>query len=161
MICSFPPILPDAPTILILGTMPGARSLEKQEYYAHAQNHFWKIIFRLLGSEVVPETFAERKTFLIEHKIAVWDVLESCEREGSLDANIRNATENPIPELIRENPSIKAVFFNGQESHRIFTRTFGDQIKLPMFVMPSTSPAYTIGFEKKLGIWSMILDFIP
>jgi len=160
MICSFPPICGENPKILILGSMPGVASLTRQEYYAHAQNAFWKIMFSLLSDLPVPDDFESRKKLMLENHIAVWDVLESCEREGSLDSKIRNGIANPIPQFLDENPLIKAIFFNGKESQKIFVKTFGSTISLPQFSMPSTSPAYTIKFESKLEVWKSILDYL-
>ncbi|NMH29073.1 DNA-deoxyinosine glycosylase [Flavobacterium silvaticum] len=160
MISSFPPFLPDSPKILILGTMPGAMSLLKQEYYAHPQNSFWKIMFTLFSGLPVPSDFETKKKLILDNHIALWDVLESCERKGSLDSQIRNAVENKIPDLIKHNPSIRAIFFNGQESHKIFVRKFGNEIDLPRIVLPSTSPAHTMKFDKKLEAWSQIEEFL-
>lgn len=159
MICSFPPLADSESAILILGTMPGVQSLQKREYYAHPQNAFWKIMFSLFQQLPVPTDFESRKKILTDNHIALWDVLESCERKGSLDTNIKNGIPNKIPELLAEFPNIKAIVFNGKESHRLFTRTFGNKISLPQIVMPSTSPANTMKFEVKLREWKNCLEF--
>ena len=98
-ISSFPPIIDDASKILILGSIPGVKSLEKQQYYAHPQNAFWKIIFALFEEEFT-ENYAERIQVLKKHHIALWDVIDSCERKGSLDSEIRNEEANQIAELL-------------------------------------------------------------
>lgn len=157
MIRSFPPFVDDNAEILILGTMPGAMSLAKQEYYAHKQNHFWKIIFSLLAELPVPENFGQKVKLLQQHRIALWDVLAYCEREGSLDSNIRNQVENDIPGLLENHPKIKTIVFNGQQSHKFFVRKFGLVDGINFHIMPSTSPAHTMKFEKKLERWSQIL----
>lgn len=136
--------------------MPGGMSLAKQEYYAHPQNQFWKIMFSLFGSLPVPGKFEDRVALLLKNHIALWDVLESCEREGSLDIHIKNHIENNIPALLATHPSIHTIVFNGKESHKFFVRKFGKEIPLRHFVMPSTSPANTVGFEKKLSAWKEI-----
>jgi len=156
MISSFPPIADDTSRILILGTMPGVQSLEKQQYYGHPQNAFWKIMFSLFGQLPVPTDFESRKKLMLENHVALWDVLESCERKGSLDSNIKNALPNRIPELLESHPTIGALIFNGKESHKLFTRNFGSQILKPQLIMPSTSPANTMKFETKLEAWSAI-----
>lgn len=153
---SFPPILPENAKILILGTMPGVKSLEKQEYYGHRQNHFWKIMFQLFSDGTIPEAYAARKQLLVDNGIAVWDVLESCQREGSLDSAIRMGVANDIPQLLEKNPGISRIGFNGKESFRLYVKHFGTPT-LPFIQLPSTSPAFTLGLEKKMEVWRGIL----
>ena len=157
MICSFPPFADENAEILILGTMPGAMSLLKQEYYAHKQNHFWKIMFTLFGALPIPEKFEDRIKILKQNHIALWDVLANCEREGSLDSNIKNHIENDILGLLKSHPKIKTIVFNGQQSQKFFLKKFGVIDGIRFCVMPSTSPAYTLKFENKLEAWSQIL----
>lgn len=158
MIASFPPFANDQARILILGTMPGAMSLAKQEYYAHKQNHFWKIVYSIFGELPVPENFADKIKMLQQSKIALWDVLANCEREGSLDSNIKNQVENDIPGLLRKYPKIKTIVFNGQQSQKFFLKKFGVIEGIECHVLPSTSPANTMKFEKKLEAWSAVLS---
>ena len=157
MICSFPPILNKQTELLVLGTMPGATSLQQQEYYAYKQNHFWKIMFTLLHELPVPALFEQKAQLLLRNKIGLWDVLQHCEREGSLDTNIRNHQENDFESLLSEYPLIKTLVFNGQQSHKFFLRKFGQLQGIRYFVMPSTSPANTMSFEKKLSAWSAVI----
>ncbi len=157
MINSFPPILPENPKVLILGSMPGVQSLARYEYYAHPQNQFWKILFRLLEGSDPPMLFDEKIALLHKHQIALWDVLESCEREGSLDSKIKNSKANDLPALLQNHPSIKKILFNGKESHRLFVKNFGDRFPIQMVIMPSTSPAYTLAYLEKLQAWSALL----
>lgn len=158
MIHSFPPFVNATTEILILGTMPGIASLEKQEYYAHPRNNFWKIIYTLLNSLPIAENFEEKISLLQNHKIGLWDVLENCERKGSLDIHIKNHKENDFEMLLEEFSGITKIVFNGKESHKYFFKKFGQIKGITYYVMPSTSPANTISFEKKLEIWSIILD---
>ena len=158
MIHSFPPFVNATTEILILGTMPGIASLEKQEYYAHPRNHFWKIIYTLLNSLPIAENFEEKISLLQNHKIGLWDVLENCERKGSLDIHIKNHKENDFEMLLEEFSGITKIVFNGKESHKYFLKKFGQIKGITYYVMPSTSPANTMSFEKKLEIWSIILD---
>ena len=153
MIASFPPFVNAETETLILGTMPGKASLAKQEYYAHKQNQFWKIIFTVFSNGKVPEIFAEKVTLLKQNKIGLWDVLANCERKGSLDIHIKNHTENDIPALLKKFPKIKKIIFNGKESHRYFMKKFGNINGVILYVMPSTSPAHTIKFEEKFKVW--------
>ena len=151
---SFPYFIDSKTEILILGTMPGAISLAKQEYYANPRNNFWKIIFTLFDSIPIAKTFEEKVQFLQSNKIGLWDVLENCERKGSLDIHIKNHKENDFENLFKEFTSIKKIIFNGKESHKYFLKKFGQIEGITYYVMPSTSPANTMTFENKLKIWS-------
>jgi hypoxanthine-DNA glycosylase len=158
MISSFPPFVNSHTEILILGTMPGITSLKKQEYYAHPRNHFWKIIYTLFNNIPVSVVFNEKISFLKMHRIGLWDVLENCERKGSLDVHIKNQTENDFESLFQEFPGITKIVFNGKESYRYFNKKFGQLKGISYHVMPSTSPANTMSFENKLKIWSSCLQ---
>lgn len=158
MIYSFPPFVNKETKILILGTMPGIASLEKQQYYAHPRNHFWKILFALFDKKAVSEIYEERIQLLIANKIGIWDVLENCERKGSLDIHIKNQQPNDFEKLLKLHPAIKTIVFNGKESHRYFCKSFGQIKGITYYVMPSTSPANTISFENKLKSWSAVFN---
>lgn len=158
MINSFPPFVNSSTEILILGTMPGVASLAKQEYYAHQRNHFWKIMYTLLNDLPVSEVFEEKIALLQTNKIGLWDVLQNCERKGSLDIHIKNHKENDFESLFNKFPAITKIVFNGKESHKYFLKKFGQIKGITYYVMPSTSPANTMSFENKLKIWSTFLD---
>lgn len=151
---SFPYFIDSNTEILILGTMPGAMSLEKQEYYANPRNHFWKILYTIFDALPIDIDFEEKKEFLKSNKIGLWDVLENCERKGSLDIHIKNQKENDFGVLLKKFPTITKIIFNGKQSHAFFIKTFGQIEGITYFVMPSTSPANTMSFENKLKIWS-------
>lgn len=140
----FPPLLPEHPGLLILGSMPSVRSLAEQQYYGHPRNRFWSIMGVLFGAG--PEhPYACRCERLTSAGIAVWDVLASCHRRGSLDADIRGDTlwVNPIDDLIRQYPDIRRIVFNGQVAARTFDRHLrARRADWPeVMVLPSTSPA--------------------
>ncbi|RTZ03399.1 DNA-deoxyinosine glycosylase [Flavobacterium sp. RSP49] len=158
MIHSFPPFINSETEILILGTMPGIASLEKQEYYAHQRNHFWKIMYTLLNNLPIDQIFGEKIKLLQENKIGLWDVLENCERKGSLDIHVKNQKENDFETLFKEFPGINKIIFNGKESHKYFMKKFGQIKGITYHVMPSTSPANTMSFENKLEIWSTCFE---
>ena len=151
---SFPYFINSETEILILGTMPGAMSLEKNEYYANPRNHFWKIIYTVFHALPIANSFEEKKDFLLNNKIGIWDVLENCERKGSLDIHIKNQKENDFEVLFKEFPAISKIIFNGKQSHLFFAKKFGQIEGITYYVMPSTSPANTMSFENKLKIWS-------
>jgi hypoxanthine-DNA glycosylase len=158
-IFSFPPIIDDHSEIIILGSIPGVKSLEKQQYYGHPQNKFWKIIFELLDEEFT-EDYEQRIQILKKHHIALWDVIDSCERKGSLDAEIKNEEANQIVELLEDHPNIKAIFCNGGKSYKNLQKILGKNYKIPVFLLPSTSPLHTVSFEKKLEDWKKIKQYL-
>lgn len=158
-ISSFPPLIDSQSEILILGSIPGVKSLEMQQYYAHPQNKFWKIIFELFN-ENFTEDYRERIEILKKHHMALWDVIDSCERKGSLDSEIRNEEANQIAELVEKYPNIKAIFCNGGKSYKNLQKVLGKNYKLPIILLPSTSPLHTVSFDKKLEEWVKILEFL-
>ncbi len=158
-IFSFPPIIDDHSEIIILGSIPGVKSLEKQQYYGHPQNKFWKIIFELLDEEFTVD-YEQRIQILKKHHIALWDVIDSCERKGSLDSEIKNEEANQIEELLEDHPNIKAIFCNGGKSYKNLQKILEKNYKIPVFLLPSTSPLHTMSFEKKLEDWKKIKQYL-
>ena len=157
-ISSFPPIINENSKILILGSIPGVKSLEMQQYYAHPQNKFWKIICEIFNEDFTTD-YAERIKILEKHHIALWDVIDTCERKGSLDSEIRNEEANKIEELLQNFPNIKAIFCNGQKSYKNLQKILGKKFRMPIIVLPSTSPAYAgLSYFDKLKSWYIILE---
>lgn len=157
----FAPIArPDA-RVLILGTMPSVRSLQEQQYYGHPQNTFWRILFSLWDLPL-PADYALRKAFLIEKKIALWDVLMYCEREGSADANIEQPVPNDFIGLSKRCPHLKALFFNSQNAEMLYKRLVKpDPFQtLTKTTLPSTSPARAMPFEKKKAFWLPLYEIL-
>jgi hypoxanthine-DNA glycosylase len=164
IIRSFPPISrPDAET-LILGSMPGRESLARQQYYAHPRNAFWPVMSTLL--ELPESSYTERSRLLQENRIAVWDVLMACVREGSLDANIEpeSIVANDFAAFYARHPAIARVFFNGAKSESVYRRQVlpglaGAAADLPLLRLPSTSPAHAaMSLGQKTRAWSIILE---
>ena len=160
---SFPPIESVRARVLVLGSMPGGASLAAGQYYAHPQNLFWRIMLDLLGGE--PGLSYPGRIELIEaNGIALWDVLESCVREGSLDSAIEEATiaVNDFASFYRRHPRIERVFFNGakaEASYRRYVRaSVGDLGRPRQYLrLPSTSPAHAaLSFGKKLEAWRVV-----
>lgn len=155
---SFPPIVGENCRVLVLGSMPGVASLEAGFYYAHRRNAFWPIMGELFGS--YPKEIELRYRWLAEKGIALWDVLESCEREGSLDSGICQGVPNDIEGLLAGCPKITHVFCNGGAAYNMYKRYFG-ALAPEAIRLPSTSPAaasYT--FEQKLTQWRKILEVL-
>lgn len=158
-ISSFPPLISEDSKVLILGSVPGIKSLEMQEYYAHPQNKFWRILFELFDEEFTTDYCGKIK-LLKKYKIGVWDVIDSCERKGSLDTEIKNENHHNILKLLEDFPSIKVIFCNGQKSFKTLNKILPNDLEIPIVVLPSTSPAYTIPYGKKLQEWSVIKSYL-
>lgn len=158
---SFPPITDSDAALLILGSMPGKTSLRMQQYYAHRQNAFWRILFNLFGQEHSSEYDAKIE-LLHKNNIALWDSLQFCERKSSLDSDIKYEVPNAFREFFEHNPTVRTVAFNGKAAERYFVKYFGKPNGCVFLSLPSTSPAYaSMKFEEKLEKWRVILDFLP
>ena len=158
---SFEPVINDSAKILILGSMPGVKSLNEQQYYAHPQNAFWRIMAALFDFDRQAE-YQQRLAYLQAADIALWDVLHSCKREGSLDSMIQSETQvaNDFNALFQAYPNIRSVFFNGAKAESYFKRHILQNLKehqLHFARLPSTSPAHaSLSFEQKLEEWAVI-----
>lgn len=156
---SFKPLIDKKSKILILGSMPGVKSLEKQQYYAHPQNRFWKVMGNICNVLNLSEFDYDLKLrYLLENNIALWDIVKSCERKGSLDADIQNEKLNNIRELLKKYKNIEIICLNGNKSYSVFEKCFPDLLKeYSCYKMPSTSPVNAKYSLKKLAEeWSMI-----
>ena len=156
-IVAFPPVARADAKILILGSMPSVASLEEGFYYGHPRNAFWRILSEVYG-DPLPETVEGKKALIVEHRLALWDALTACEREGSLDSAIRQPELNDFGALFAACPDIERVLFNGGTAHRLFIRAGKAFLTgRDWRVMPSTSPAYTLSYERKLAQWRQAL----
>ena len=166
-ISSFPPLCGETPRILILGSMPGEASLHAGQYYAYPRNAFWPIIEALFGIAANTD-YAQRCQALATHGVAVWDVLESCIRSGSLDAAIESSSivPNDFLGFFERNPSINAIYFNGSMAEQSYRRYVLPELPEPFkgiecTRLPSTSPANaSYSFDRKLTHWRRIADAI-
>jgi len=157
---AFAPIANENSTILILGTMPGERSLALQQYYGHAGNHFWKIMYSLLEKPFSKE-YEDRMNLLLVNKVALWDVLEYCESKGSADSAISNEKANDFNSFYRKYPKIKHVFFSSKKAEEFYYKFVGKKDSINYDVLPSPSSANTWRtFEEKLLDWKLILKHI-
>ncbi len=159
---SFPAFVGDQPKILILGSMPGVESLRQQKYYAHPRNQFWKLLGETIGERLQEADFTTRLSILKRRGIALWDVLESCTREGSLDSDICDEVPNKIPELLRET-GIKIVFCNGGKAYAAFRALVADAIPEDVEVhkLPSSSPAAAaLTYHEKLQRWAVLARYL-
>jgi len=153
---SFAPIANSDATVLILGTMPGTKSLELNQYYGHSQNNFWKFMF-LIFNETFSTDYETRKSLLQKNNIAVWDVLQFCDRVGSLDSAIKNEIANDFETFLKDHTTIKVILFNGQKAAAFFKKYVKLKKEYQLITLPSTSPANaSISFQSKLEQWQII-----
>jgi double-stranded uracil-DNA glycosylase len=152
-----PVIAPDA-RVLILGSFPSTASLAARQYYAHPRNHFWPILGAVLDEPLAGMPYADRLVRVRTHRVAIWDTIVACERAGSLDAAIRNAERGEIARIRRVAHGLRAVCFNGGTAGRAEAawRAAG----YATLILPSTSPAYTLPFEKKLMAWRQLARYL-
>ena len=157
----FPPIADRHARVLILGSMPGKESLRAQQYYAHPRNAFWRIMGDLIGA--TPDlAYADRTSLLKDAGIAVWDVLASCTRSSSLDADIDPDTMemNDFATFYRKHPHLTQVFFNGAMAEKFYFKHIGSNLSanLQYQRLPSTSPAHAgMPYAQKLYHWQAIM----
>lgn len=136
---SFEPVYDKASEILILGTLPSVKSRENNFYYGHKQNRFWKVLATLL-KEPVPETIEEKKVMLLAHRIALWDVIQSCDIKGSSDSSIKNVQPTDIG-MILEKTNVTQIYANGNKAGQLYKRYQFPVTGIEATVLPSTSPA--------------------
>jgi len=164
-ICGFPPVVGNQTRVLILGSMPGVASLAAQQYYALRRNAFWPIMEKLFGAGF-SLAYQDRLDLLTKNRIALWDVLGSCVRPGSLDASIdtRSAAANDFGQLFTDFPSIDQVFFNGRKAAEMYRRCVlpvlnSSAAAISVDTLPSTSPAHaSLSFDDKLVAWSVVRE---
>ena len=149
----FEPVYNEKSRILILGSFPSVRSREEGFFYGHPQNRFWKVLAAVFD-ENVPQSIEAKRSFLLDHGIALWDVIASCETEDSADVNIKNAVSNDLG-IIFETANIQYVFTNGRLAHTLYEKHIGKNA----VYLPSTSPANAAWtLERLTSAWKVIAD---
>jgi len=141
--------------------MPGVESLRLQQYYANARNQFWKILYELFDTQA-SQDYSERVSFVKSKQIAVWDVIENCYREGSLDSKIREEKVNDFSGLFKAFPDIRTVLFNGGKAFETYKKWvgFGTIPNLSFHKLTSSSPANTKKYEEKLKEWVVLKKYL-
>jgi TDG/mug DNA glycosylase family protein len=156
----FAPLARADARILILGSLPSQRSIAANEYYAHPQNAFWRIMAALVGAD---GNYSERCAALTSHSVALWDVLASSVRPGSLDADIQMSTAevNDFKQFLAVHTALERICFNGQKAARIFSKRVPEDVvdnRIELITLPSTSPAHAaMHFDEKLELWRTAL----
>lgn len=157
---SFPPVIAPNTRLLILGSLPGERSLAAGRYYAHPQNQFWRLVGSAIGRELEALAYDARLEVLLAARIGLWDTVASATRTSSLDAAIRDAEHNPLGEFVATLPDLRAVAFNGATSARIGMAALAGRA-LALLPLPSSSPAYAaMPFAEKRRLWAAIGEFL-
>lgn len=155
---TFGPVFDQESRVLILGSFPSVKSREQQFYYGHPKNRFWAMLAAVYG-EAKPETIEEKRDFLLCHKLALWDVIHSCDILGSSDVSICNVQVNDLEIILRE-AQIGQILCNGGKAYELLCKYCSRPDMPPIFKMPSTSPANAAwGLERLVDVWQDKLYF--
>ena len=172
-IYSFPPMIDERALVLIAVTAPSVKSLAHGQFYGHPHNYFWRVVYALFGErhgseyQAPDQDYNKRLDFLQDNRLALWDIIYSCEREGSLDVNIKEELPNDFPGLLERYPGITCIAFNGTKAFDTFRKYFGKGgERLPREVallkLPSTSPIptkYMRNLDDRVGAWKVIVPY--
>ncbi len=157
MVKGFKPLYDKDSKILILGSLPGVSSIEHNQYYYNASNHFWKILLGVFNENTELNNYEDKKTLLKKHHIALWDVIKCADREGSLDKDIKNEKYNDLKSFIEEN-GIERIFVNGKKAEKSLKKYMGiNNIKYEYYFLTSSScvnTRYTL--KEKINMWKVI-----
>ena len=155
----FPPLFDNNSKILILGSFPSVKSREQKFFYGHPQNRFWKVISSVFEKDV-PITIEEKKIFLLQNNIALWDVVKSCDISGSSDSSIKNVIPNDLSSILNFS-EIKCIFVNGKTAEKYYNKYIRDAIGINAICLPSTSPANASwNLERLINSWKIIKSYI-
>ncbi len=146
--------------VLVLGSLPGEQSLAAARYYANPRNQFWRLIGEVVEVDLVALGYEQRLAALLAARVGLWDAIGTALREGSLDSNIRGHRANPLANLAASLPELRAIGFNGGTSARIGMQALEEAPGLALLPLPSSSPAYTLSFERKREAWLKLRDFL-
>lgn len=150
-----PPVFNERSRVLILGSFPSVKSRESQFFYGHPQNRFWRVLAAVY-ERAVPQTIEEKKELLLDCGVALWDVIASCEIEGSADSTIKDVIPNDVSRIL-EIADIRAVFVNGKTAEKYYNRYLRDRLGRSAICLPSTSPANAAwNLERLIEQWEQI-----
>lgn len=154
----FPPVVAADTRLLILGSLPGDRSLRAKEYYAHPRNQFWDLMSDVLSVSLRPMGYLERLTTLRAYKVGLWDVIASAQRPGSLDTAIRDIAANPLAALIASLPDLAGIAFNGRLAYTRGRAILSAPEGISLVPLPSSSPAHAVGIDNKRAAWMALRE---
>lgn len=156
----FPPVTRPDTRLLLLGSLPGAMSLEAQRYYANPRNQFWRLTGAVIGRDLDALPYEERLEALLDAGVGLWDTVAAATRKGSLDQDIRLHEASDLAGLAATLPDLRALGFNGGKSAASGQRQLGSRADLALVSLPSSSPAFTLPFEAKLERWLELRQFL-
>lgn len=157
---AFDPVVDAHTRVLILGSLPGDASLKAEQYYAHPQNAFWRLVGGVIRTDLAALPYPDRLQTLKAAGVGLWDVIASADRKGSLDAAIRNAEHRDLQSLVDRLPALRAVAFNGGTADRLGRRMLTASDDIALVTLPSSSPAYTRPLTEKAGAWAALAPFV-
>ena len=149
------PLYDENSRVLILGSFPSVKSREQMFFYGHPQNRFWRVLALVFGEDT-PLTIEEKRSFVLRHRLALWDVLASCDIEGSADSTIKNAVANDLSEILK-NSKVEKIFVNGKTAEKYYIKYTEKKLGRKAICLPSTSPANaSFSLEKLKEAWNII-----
>ena len=152
-----PPVYDEDSKVLILGSFPSVKSREEGFFYGHPQNRFWRVVSSVFDEDM-PQTTEEKRAFLLRRNIALWDVIASCEIEGSSDASIKDVVPNDLRRIFKA-ADIKAIFVNGKTAYKYYQKYTQPLIEREAVCLPSTSPANASwSLERLMEAWKGIRE---
>ncbi|MBO9624583.1 MAG: DNA-deoxyinosine glycosylase [Sphingomonas sp.] len=158
---SFPPVVDARVRLLVLGSLPGERSLAERRYYAHPQNQFWRLMSPVAGQELAPLPYEARLAALLAAHVGLWDVVASATRTGSADATIRDIQGHDVAALAATLPELRAIAFNGGTALRHGLKQLGTAAqRYEIVALPSSSPLHTVGLTAKLPAWEALGTYL-
>ncbi|MFC5531979.1 DNA-deoxyinosine glycosylase [Cohnella yongneupensis] len=162
---SFPPIIDERSRVLVLGSMPGVASLKAHQYYGNERNYMWRLLYAVFEGREPDPVYEERIAFARKHGVALWDVIASCDRPGSLDSDIKQVVPNDIPGLLEAYLNVDTLACNGTKSYTELLKHYGDHPEVArrrILKLPSTSPIPTPkyrGLEDRLEAWRVVGEY--
>ncbi|RZF64550.1 DNA-deoxyinosine glycosylase [Sphingomonas populi] len=158
---SFAPVVDPRVRVLVLGSLPGERSLAARRYYANPQNQFWRLMSGVVDEDLVPLDYDARLARLLANRVGLWDVVASAQRAGSTDAALREISANDLAALVATLPDLRAIGFNGGASYKHGLRQLGPAaVRYAVHALPSSSAMHTIGLDAKAPVWRELAAYL-
>jgi TDG/mug DNA glycosylase family protein len=146
--------------VLILGSLPGAKSLRDRQYYAHPRNQFWRLVSGVIGVDLPALTYADRLATLVAHRIGLWDVVATARRAGSLDSALREIVPRDLQTVASGLPNLRAMAFNGATAFKIGEQQMAQNPTITRLLLPSSSAAHAIGLTAKAEHWQKLAVYL-